>query len=66
MFRLVSWTRLSAAAAVLVLLPVAPHVPALATLTALALILVVLNTVELMRVEQIGWAAKLSARVPGR
>jgi low temperature requirement protein LtrA len=66
MFRLVSWTRLSAAAAVLVLLPVAPHVPALATLTGLALILVVLNTVELMRVEQIGWAAKLSARVPGR
>jgi low temperature requirement protein LtrA len=59
MFRLISWTRLAAAAAVLALLPAAPHVPALATLAALAGILIVLNTVELTRVEQIGWRAKL-------
>ena len=66
MFRLVSWTRLTAAGAVLLLLPVAPHVPALATLTAMAVILVVLNTVELMRVEQIGWWAKISGRAHAR
>jgi low temperature requirement protein LtrA len=63
MFRLMSWTRLTAAAAVLVLLPIAPHVPALATLFGLALILIVLNTVELMRVEQIGWRARRPERV---
>jgi low temperature requirement protein LtrA len=58
MFRLVSWTRLSAAAAVLLLLPLAPHIPALVSLTCLALVLAVLNGIELMRVEHIGWRAK--------
>jgi low temperature requirement protein LtrA len=63
MFRLVSYTRLSAAAAVLVLMPIAPHVPALASLTALAVVLAVLNTVELVRVERIGWRAKRGSTV---
>jgi low temperature requirement protein LtrA len=58
MFRLVSWTRLSAAAVVLVLLPLAPHVPALATLIGLAVVLAVLNAVELIRVEKIGWRVR--------
>jgi low temperature requirement protein LtrA len=62
MFRLVSWTRLTAAAAVLLTLPIARHVPALATLGLLALVLIVLNTVELMRVERIGWQALLARR----
>jgi low temperature requirement protein LtrA len=62
MFRLISWTRLSAAAVVLVLLPVAPHVPALASLIALAVVLIGLNTLELMRVEHIGWRAMLRKR----
>jgi low temperature requirement protein LtrA len=66
MFRLMSWTRLAASAAVLVLLPVAPHVAALVTLSAIAAVLVVLNTVELMRVEQLGWRAKISGRVHAR
>jgi low temperature requirement protein LtrA len=64
MFRLVSWTRLTAAAAVLVLLPVSPSVPALAALLGLAVVLAVLNVVELLRVERIGWRALLSRRVP--
>ena len=64
MFRLVSWTRLTAAAVVLALLPIAPHVPALAALLGLAVVLAVLNTVELMRVEHIGWRAMLSRRAP--
>jgi low temperature requirement protein LtrA len=62
MFRLVSTTRLTAAGVVLLLLPVAPHVPALVTLGALALVLAVLNAVELARVEQIGWRARLARR----
>jgi low temperature requirement protein LtrA len=62
MFRLVSWTRLTAAAVVLVLLPIAPYVPALVTLFGLAVVLIVLNTVELMRVGQIGWSALLRRR----
>jgi low temperature requirement protein LtrA len=62
MFRLVSWTRLTAAAAVLLLLPVARYVPALAALLGIAVVLVVLNVVELMRVERIGWRALLSRR----
>jgi low temperature requirement protein LtrA len=66
MFRLVSTTRLTAAGAVLVLLPIAPHWPALLTLVVLAALLVVLNAVELARVEQIGWRARLSARDPAR
>jgi low temperature requirement protein LtrA len=64
MFRLVSWTRLSAAAAVLVLMPISPQVPAVAALLGLALVLAVLNVVELLRVERIGWRALLSRRVP--
>jgi low temperature requirement protein LtrA len=64
MFRLVSWTRLTAAAVVLALLPIAPHVPALAALFGLAVVLGVLNAVELMRVERIGWRAMLSRRAP--
>jgi low temperature requirement protein LtrA len=64
MFRLVSWTRLTAAAVVLALLPVAPYVPALASLFGLAVVLAVLNTVELLRVERIGWRALLSRRAP--
>lgn len=63
MFRLVSWTRLSAAAVVLVLTPAAPHVPALASLIGLAVVLGVLNVVELMRVEQIGWRVRRGATV---
>jgi low temperature requirement protein LtrA len=63
MFRLVSTTRLTAAAAVLVLLPLAPHEPALVTLILLAAVLVALNAVELIRVEQIGWRARLRRRV---
>ncbi|HEX3335162.1 MAG TPA: low temperature requirement protein A [Jatrophihabitans sp.] len=63
MFRLVSWTRLSAAAAVLALLPLAPHLPALVTLIALALVLAGLNTIELMRVEQIGWRPRRGTTV---
>jgi low temperature requirement protein LtrA len=64
MFRLVSWTRLSAAAAVLVLMPISPQVPAVAALLGLAVVLAVLNVVELLRVERIGWRALLSRRVP--
>jgi low temperature requirement protein LtrA len=64
MFRLVSWTRLTAAAAVLVLMPISPQVPAVAALLGLALVLAVLNVVELLRVERIGWRALLSRRVP--
>jgi low temperature requirement protein LtrA len=52
MFRLVSTTRLTASAAVLVLLPVAPHVPALAALILVAAVLVVLNVVEYLRVRR--------------
>jgi hypothetical protein len=62
MFRLVSWTRLSAAAAVLFLLPIGPHVPALVSLVVLAVLLTALNTVELLRVERIGWRALLERR----
>ncbi|MDT4929920.1 MAG: hypothetical protein QOF92_2787 [Pseudonocardiales bacterium] len=58
MFRLVSYTRLSAAAGVLVLLPLAPHLPALASLTLLASGVALLNVIELMRVEHIGWRPK--------
>lgn len=62
MFRLVSWTRLSAAAVVLALLPVARYVPALVSIATLAAVLIVLNTVELLRVEQVGWVARLARR----
>ncbi len=62
MFRLVSWTRLTAAAVVLALLPVAAQVPAWVTLIALGVVLVVLNTVEYARVEHLGWRALLARR----
>jgi low temperature requirement protein LtrA len=58
MFRLVSWTRLSAAAAVLVLLPVAPLLPALVALVLLTVVLVVLNGLELQLNSRIGWRAR--------
>jgi low temperature requirement protein LtrA len=64
MFRLVSTTRLGAAAAVLAVLPLARYVPALATLVVIAVVLAVLNTVELLRVERIGWRALLERRGP--
>jgi low temperature requirement protein LtrA len=62
MFHLVSWTRLSAAAAVLVLLPVVHGLPSLAALAVLAAVLVVLNVVELRIVDRVGWRARLTAR----
>ncbi len=52
MFRLVSTTRLGAAALVLVLVPVAPHVPGLAALILVAAVLVGLNVVEYLRVRR--------------
>lgn len=57
MFRLVSWTRLSAAAAVLVLVPVAQALPALAAITLVALLLLALNSVEWAMNQRIGWRA---------
>lgn len=63
MFRLVSWTRLTAAAAVLLLSPFAPHVPALAALIALVVVFGTLNLVEYARVEHIGWRVRRDATV---
>jgi low temperature requirement protein LtrA len=63
MFRLVSVTRLAAAAVVLILLPIASHLPALAALIGLAAVVGMLNAVELLRVEHSGWRARLSRRV---
>lgn len=51
MFRLVSWTRLAAAGAVLVLLPLALHLTTLAALVLLAVVIVAVNVVEWYRVE---------------
>jgi low temperature requirement protein LtrA len=62
MFRLVSWTRMGAAAGVLVLMPVVPVIPALVALLMLAVVLAVLNVVEYARVETTGWRAKLARR----
>ncbi len=62
MFRLVSTTRLSAAAVVLALYPAAAQLPALAALAVLAVVVAVLNVVELVRVEHIGWRAQLARR----
>lgn len=62
MFRLVSTTRLTAAAVVVVAMPVAAYLPALAALTLLAATVAILNLVELMRVEQVGWRARLARR----
>jgi low temperature requirement protein LtrA len=62
MFRLVSSTRLVAAAVVLVLLPLAPYIPALAALVLLGGALVVLNAVEYRRVAR---AAQQEAATAG-
>jgi low temperature requirement protein LtrA len=66
MFRLISRTRLSAAAVVAVLLPAAAYLPALAALAGLALVLAGLNTVELLNVEHSGWQAQLTRRAAVR
>lgn len=52
MFKLVSTTRLTAAAVMLVVLPIAPHVPSLAALILVAAVLVGLNVVEYIRVRR--------------
>jgi hypothetical protein len=63
MFHLVSWTRLTAAAVVVVVVqPLSAVVSALGTLCLLALVLIGLNVVEYTRVKQIGWRALLAAR----
>jgi low temperature requirement protein LtrA len=54
MFRIVATTRLGAAAAVLVVLPVATRVPGLVVLVLVAGIVVVLNVVEYLRVRRAG------------
>ena len=54
MFKLVSTTRLTAAAVMLVVLPIAPHVPGLAALILVAAVLVGLNVVEYVRVRRAG------------
>jgi low temperature requirement protein LtrA len=59
MFRLTSVTRLAAAAVVLLVLPVAPYLNGLADLTGLAIVIAVLNAVELASVDRIGWRARL-------
>jgi low temperature requirement protein LtrA len=62
MFRLVSVTRLTAAAVVLVALPAAPFLPAAASLALLGVILAALNLVEGFRNDRIGWRALLNRR----
>ena len=62
MFRLVSTTRLGAAGVVLLAMFLVPHVPALVALVVLAVILGGLNLLELLRVEHVGWQAKLLRR----
>jgi low temperature requirement protein LtrA len=62
MFRLVSRTRLSAAAVVAVLMPLAPLVPAVAAVLGLAVVVAVLNAVELRTDARTGWRARLAAR----
>jgi low temperature requirement protein LtrA len=61
MFHLVSRTRLTAAAAVLLLLPVAPFLPALAALGLLALVVAALNVIELRINHREGWRARTRA-----
>jgi low temperature requirement protein LtrA len=61
MFRLLSITRLVAAAVAVVLLPVAAVVPSLLGTTILAVTVAVLNVVEYARVERIGWRALLGS-----
>jgi low temperature requirement protein LtrA len=58
MFHKVSWTRLSAAAVCLLLLPMAPNVPGLVELTALALVVVGLNVLEAVVVRRAQSAAR--------
>lgn len=58
MFRLVSRTRLTAAAVVLVLLVPAAYLPALASLVLLVLVVVALNAVELRINYREGWRAR--------
>lgn len=60
MFRLVSVTRLTTAGLVLLLLPAAAYVPALAGLAGLAVVVAGLNTVELLRVQRSGWRARVA------
>ena len=62
MFRLVSVTRLVAAAVVVALTPLLVAVPALLGLTLLALVVAVLNVVEWARVERSGFRALLARR----
>ena len=62
MFRLVSVTRLGAAAVVLLALPAATLIPALGAIALLALLLAALNVLELARVEHLGWQALLRRR----
>ncbi|HLL64612.1 MAG TPA: low temperature requirement protein A [Micromonosporaceae bacterium] len=54
MYRTVAWPRLGGAAVCLALLPVASHLPALAVLVALAVVLVTLNALEAWAVRRAG------------
>lgn len=58
MFHLVSRTRLSAAALIALLSPVAPSVPALASLFILGVVLAALNGLELLINAREGWRAR--------
>lgn len=58
MFHLVSHTRLTAAAVVLVLLPLAQALPALEALVLVALVLVLLNVREWLGDDRTGWRAR--------
>lgn len=60
MFRLLSWTRLGTAAAVVALMPVARTLDALVALVLLAVALAVLNGYEYVTVERGGWRRQLS------
>lgn len=64
MFRLLSVTRLAAAAVVVALLPLLVRLPAVLALGVLALVVGVLNVVEWMRVERSGFRAVLARRRP--
>ena len=66
MFRLVSRTRLTAAATIVVLLPVAHVLTGLGALILLAVVLVLLNGYELASNDRIGWRARLQARLEER
>jgi len=66
MFRLVSWTRLSAAVAVSLLALVAPLVPSLAALLLLAAALAALNVVEYRLRDILDWRTALRRRMAKR